>query len=77
MEFNVKIKSMKQWFRESTNDWCICVVVQTDNANVAITYSGKTLDRARKSMLKSLPEDILRTEIEYRKEELLNNITEE
>ena len=77
MDISIEIRSISQRYRASTNEWCLFVNAWTDNVSLAINYTGKTLNKAKKRMLKSLPEDLLRAELEYRGNALLQMIDTE
>lgn len=65
MNINIEIRSIKQWYRNSTKEWIIDVNFVADNVGGNIRYHNKKLNKAKKSMIRNLHKDILEDEIEY------------
>lgn len=65
MNINIEIRSIKQWYRNSTKEWIIDVNFIANNVGGNIRYSNKKLNKVKKSMIRNLYKDILEDEIEY------------
>lgn len=65
MQINLEIKSITQWYRDSTREWCIDVNYHTDNVSGIVRYSDKKLNKAKSKMVRNLHKDLLVDEIEY------------
>ena len=66
MDFEIHVDRIEEWYRDSTKEWCVMVVATTDHCSLVLNYSAKKLNKARKSMLKNLPHDLLELEVYYR-----------
>lgn len=65
LQINLEIKSITQWYRDSTREWCIDVNYHTDNVSGIVRYSDKKLNKANSKMVRNLHKDLLVDEIEY------------
>lgn len=69
MKFNFKITDIHEYYRISTKEWVVWVNIQSDNVSACISYPAKKLIRARAKMLRKLPYDMAKYELEYRMKE--------
>lgn len=72
MNFNITINLIRTYFRKSTNEWVCYVNAHSEyGVSLSVDYTGATLEEAKQDMLDNLANDLLKVEIEYRKDEVL------
>lgn len=73
MKWKVEIEQIYTWYRKSTKQWVISVVAKTNSCAMAINYSSKKLNKAKKIMWKNLAKDLMESEIRCCFNDILTN----